>query len=97
MGKMYVCLMLIFAITLVWIIPFNVPVTFDYWGQMLEDLGENQPPSLTNGYSYSGGFIEGAKATANILTIPFRWAWYVLEQITICVSYFTGGGSLWDS
>lgn len=90
--KLTTCLVAIFlALCIVWIIPFNVPTEVNYWLGLGVALQINEPPSLLGGYHWEYGFEEGSMATLYLVSYPFRWAFWVMQQLTTVVTWLTHG------
>lgn len=63
-------------------VPYKARIDVRYLAYVAQELGENEPPSLNGGYTFSS-YSEGAKAVIYITTFPIRWAFYLIKQIVI--------------
>lgn len=92
--KKGLAIVLAFAILLsvLYIIPYNIPTDPYYWMGLMVVLGANPPPDLLGGHSFTDGFNEAASSTVYLITYPARWMWYCGKQMSIITIWLTGKG-----
>lgn len=83
MRSVAIALLCVFLVACVlYYVPYKARIDVRYLAYVAQELGENQPPSLNGGYTFSS-FSDGSKAVLYIATIPFRWAFYLVKQLGV--------------
>lgn len=82
MKSIAVALLVVFLMLCVlYYIPNNARIDVRFLAYVANRLGENTPPSITGGYTFDNGFIEGSKAVAYVISLPIRWSVYLISQV----------------
>lgn len=86
----WTALLLLFAIGIVWVIPFDIPTDAMFWANYLEYLGKAEVPSLFSDFEPGSEFLETLTKTADIAFLPIRWVVFIGYQIYRTINYFRG-------
>lgn len=91
MKKIYIFLICFATILVVFGVTNTDIYTVDYWLKYAQEAGELGVPSITGGLDFSGGFVEDGTAVLYMLLYPVRFAYWIIQELALFLTYFFGG------